>query len=333
MGHPMRRVTVAEIMQATGLSRATVDRVLNGRGAVHPRTQAAVEDAFRRLSGGQPAPRAPRVDIALRVGRGMMAQMRGAWTELGAEGSFADLHLASEEQVLRRVEVLCRDLSRPLILTAKATDRLAALLRAARAGGKRIVAMVSDLAPPARDAFVGIDDRAAGQTAAFLIGRMLGDRPTTVGVVLGNSTFRCHEDREIGYRTGLRSHFPRVVLSGEAQGEDSAALTRDAVARMLKAHPAIGAIYNVGGGNAGLVEALQGSGRADDVLVVGHEANAATAPLLRAGGMDFVIASPPKLLLQEALRCATLPEPPPDRVLVDFAVFTRFNLPGFAGTV
>ena len=45
----MRRVTVADIMRETGLSRATVDRVLNGRARVHDRTRAVVEETVARL--------------------------------------------------------------------------------------------------------------------------------------------------------------------------------------------------------------------------------------------------------------------------------------------
>jgi len=37
-----RRISITEIVAATGLSRATVDRVLNKRSGVHPRTQAHV---------------------------------------------------------------------------------------------------------------------------------------------------------------------------------------------------------------------------------------------------------------------------------------------------
>ncbi|MFD1807098.1 hypothetical protein ACFSHQ_00440 [Gemmobacter lanyuensis] len=130
----MRRVTVAEIMRETGLSRATVDRVLNGRGHVHPRTRAAVEDTLARLGRGEAPPPVIAADIALRVGRGMMAQMRDAWQGAGLTGRFEDLYLADEDQVLRRIEDLCRDANRPLILTAKNSDRLTDLLREARGG-------------------------------------------------------------------------------------------------------------------------------------------------------------------------------------------------------
>lgn len=332
----MRRVSVADIMRETGLSRATVDRALNGRGRVHDRTRMVVEETLRRLMspGSDPVARPLAADIVLRVGRGMMGQMRAAWTASGVKGSFYDLHLADDSTVLRTVETACKDLSRPLILTVKNSDRMTGLLASARARGKRIIAVISDLVPTARDAFVGLDDRAVGQTAAFLIGRMLGDRPTTVGVVLGSPAFRCHEDREIGFRSGLRANFPKVVISGEAQGEDSAELTRTAVARLLRDHPALGAIYNVGGGNAGLVEALRAAGRASDMLVVGHEVNPVTVPLLRAGAMDFALAGDPRELLSTALALAADPEPARQGAerLLSFGVYTRFNLPGFGSS-
>lgn len=330
----MRRVSVADIMRETGLSRATVDRALNGRGRVHDRTRLVVEETLRRLmSPGSVLPARPvAADIVLRVGRGMMGQMRAAWATSGVKGGFHDLHLADDLTVLRTVEAACKDTSRPLILTVKNSDRMTAVLAAARARGKRIIAVISDLVPAARDGFVGLDDRAVGQTAAFLIGRMLGDRPTTVGVVLGSPAFRCHEDREIGFRSGLRANFPKVVISGEAQGEDSADLTRAAVGRLLRDHPALGALYNVGGGNVGLVEALRAAGRAGDMLVVGHEVNPVTVPLLQAGAMDFALAGDPALLLSTALQLAADPQPasPGTTRLLDCGVYTRFNLPAFA---
>src|SRR5260221_64724 len=51
-----KRISITEIVAATGLSRATVDRVLNKRPGVHPRTQAHVLRVLARLENdGQPA--------------------------------------------------------------------------------------------------------------------------------------------------------------------------------------------------------------------------------------------------------------------------------------
>ncbi len=328
----MRKVWIAEIMRESGLSRATIDRVLNGRAGVHPRTRQIVETTLTRLTRSSPidASDIARADIVLRVGRGMMGQMRTAFsrTDTGNSQLF-DMWQKSEDEMLALVGELCRDPTRPLIVTAKNTDRMVSLLALARSQGKTVIALISDLSPAARDAFVGIDNRAAGQTAAFLIGRALGDRPTTVGVVLGDHAYRCHEDREIGFRTALRAHFPKVILADEAQGEDNPEKTRDAVRRMMKDQPAIGGLYNVGGGNAGLVEALREAGRARDLFVVGHEANDITVPFLQLGSFDFVIAQDPAQMLAEAMRLANTSEIMREPQMIDFGVYTRFNLPSY----
>ena len=327
----MRRVTVAEIMRETGLSRATVDRVLNGRGRVHPRTQHVIRETVSRLQSPPSVPAAsPVADMMLRVGRGMTRQMATLWQERAVAGQVHDVYDAGEADVVRMIGELSDDVLRPLIITLKNTERIADALRNARGRGKCIVSLVSDVAADARDHYVGIDNRAAGQTAAYLIGRALGARPSVAGVVVGDTAFRCHEDREIGFRTGLRAHFPKVVLAAEARGEDSPELTFRAVAKMLQDNPAMGAIYNVGGGNQGLTAALHDAGRAADVVVVGHDVNFVTAPLLRDHLLDCVIASDPARLLDAALEVASGPRgATPESRLIDFGVYTRFNLPGF----
>lgn len=328
----MRRVSIAAVMRESGLSRATVDRVLNGRGKVHPRTRTVVEETMRRLASPGPTSGelGPPVDVVLRVGRGLLDQMRVAWEGMGRAGKLHDMHQATEPDMLGLLEELCCDPERPLVVAARDNDRVVEILRDARARGKRVVTVVSDLAPEARDVFVGMDNRAVGQTAAFLIGRSLGDRPTSVGMVIGDHAYRCHADREIGFRTTLRAHFPKIVVTGEALGEDNPKITKDAVARLLGDWPAIAAIYNIGSGNVGLVSALREIGRVEDLLLVSQEVNAVTMPLLRDGSMDFAIASNPAALLAEALRIARAEVGwSRDSVLLDFAVYTRFNLPSF----
>lgn len=330
----MRRVSIAEIMQQTGLSRATIDRVLNGRGRVHARTKEVVEETVRRLQAPErdEPRRGPEVDVVLRLGRGMIGQMRAAWDRARASGAFHDMYQADEPEMIQVVGELCEDASRPLIVSAMNTAGVTDLLRDARRRGKKVISMIADLAADARDFHVGIDDRAAGRTAAFLVGCILGDRPTTVGVVVGDVAYRNHEDREIGFRTGLRTHFAKVVVSGEASGGDNVDLTFDAVSRLLGAHPTLSALYNVGGANLGLFKALRESGRLQDVLVIGHEVNSVTAPLIREGSMDFAIATDPSLLLANAFSLVdgNGKDRTSDTVLLDFAVYTRFNLPSFA---
>jgi hypothetical protein len=51
-----RRATLNEIVTASGLSRATVDRVINNRPGVHPRTRDLVARIVAELEKRQPKP-------------------------------------------------------------------------------------------------------------------------------------------------------------------------------------------------------------------------------------------------------------------------------------
>ncbi|WAP66784.1 LacI family DNA-binding transcriptional regulator [Jiella pelagia] len=330
----MKKISIKDLSTATGLSRATIDRALNGRGSVHPRTQKVIDAALEELQIGD-VPAALQdvpIDIVLRVGRGMIAQVAGSLTALGKPSiALHDMYQKNEVEMLDQVRALCADPSRPLILTAKNSEPLRAELAEARARGKRIVTFVSDLPHDTRDAFVSIDNRMAGECAAFVLGGLFGNRGARFGVVIGDYAFSCHEEREMGFRSYLRAHFPGISLVHEARGEDSYEGTRDAVGQMLAAHPDLDAIYNVAGGNAGLADALRMAGLAGEQTILSHEANHITAPLLREGIVDYVLAQDTSAMMGQALRLATLPSLPAESPIhhVDFGVYTRFNIPGF----
>ncbi len=339
MNRSTRRVTVNEVVELTGLSRATVDRVLNKRAGVHSGTREKVREAYARLAAAEAGekivsakPSTPTVpaDAVIRVGRGLLEQLMHACERKQLPIHIHDKCLRDDDENFETVRRLCRESDRPLIVAAKNNERLCEELIAARQRGKRVVTIASDLDPRARDVYVGIDNRQAGQTAAFLIGRLLGGQPCKVGVIVGDYAFRCHEDREIGFRTYLRTAFPEVVLAEVARGEDSPQQTRRATLDLFTAHPEIAAVYNIGAGNRGLGSALEELGRGSDVVVIAHEINRITIPLLKDGTMDFVIAQDPGAMLDAAARAAaSFENPMSQHEFIDFGIYCRFNVPAF----
>ena len=68
----------------------------------------------------------------LRVGRGMMARLKGAWDRMQPNGQFFEMYQAHDQHKLEAAAHLCRDPTRPLIITAKNTDKLIDVLGDAR---------------------------------------------------------------------------------------------------------------------------------------------------------------------------------------------------------
>jgi LacI family transcriptional regulator len=165
-----------------------------------------------------------------------------------------------------------------------------------------VVALVSDLESSARSAYLGIDNRAAGNVAAYVMGRHLEERSgAEVAVVVGSFSYRCHEDRKIGFRSIVRQNFESIEVLEVIKGKDSDEATYDAARKMLRVKPNIAGVYNVAGGNRGLAEALAELQRAHRPVYITHELNKVTGPLLRTQQIDYLIV----LDVNEIVRRAT----------------------------
>jgi LacI family transcriptional regulator len=344
-------LSISAIVAATGLSRATVDRVLNNRPGVHPRTQAHVLRVIDRLEQGElvddqgASTLEPRTTHQLRL----VIQASQAFTralldatqrvaDSGAAG--ASLQAVASHTDEQTLELICSlgPGCDGLAVVCKNTEPVKAALAGLRAAGKPVVALVSDLDVQARSAYAGIDNRAAGQLAGFLTGRCL-ERVTDakVAVVVGYFAYRCHEDREIGFRALLRQRFPQIELVEVLKGEDSPEATYDAARRLLQKWPDIAGLYNVSGGNRGLAQALSEHPPARRPLFISHEVNEVTEPLLRAGVIDFVITQNLEALVRTTrqlladLRLAKSPARELNHL--PFQLVSEFNLFPEAGTL
>jgi LacI family transcriptional regulator len=296
-------ISINEIVAATGLSRATVDRVLNKRPGVHPRTQAHVLRVLAHLENngqaGQQEPFALEKREAVRFGIVVQAGETFRRTVLetvlkmkDAESSVAILQAAasrSDEETIELIRTVGRD-SDGLAIVSKNIEPVKSALKELQGAGKCVVALVSDLDATVRNAYVGIDNRAAGQLAAFILGRCLERAgEAKVAVVAGYFSYLCQEDREIGFRSLLRQRFPRIEIVEIIKGEDSREATYEAALRLFKNRRDIAGIYNVAGGNFGLAKAIDQAQFVQRPLYITHEVNEVTEPLLRKGVIDFLI--------------------------------------------
>ena len=165
------------------------------------------------------------------------------------------------------------------------------------------MALVSDLELSARSAYLGIDNRAAGNVAAYLMGRHLEGRSgAQVAVVVGSFSYRCHEDREIGFRSIMRQQFESVEVLEVIKGEDSDEATYDAARKLLQAKPNIVGVYNVAGGNRGLAQALAELQHAYRPVYITHELNRVTEPLLRTQQIDYLIVQDLDEMVRRAIQ-------------------------------
>jgi LacI family transcriptional regulator len=145
-----------------------------------------------------------------------------------------------------------------------------------------VVTLVTDIPGSGRLAYVGIDNRAAGATAAYLVDQWLGDTQGDVLVTLTRSAFRGEEEREVGFRATLRDR--GLVVVPDTEGLDVTMLER--VSAALEAHPGVRAVYSIGGGNRAVLDAF---GIRECAVFIAHDLDEDNVALLRAGRISAVL--------------------------------------------
>jgi LacI family transcriptional regulator len=154
--------------------------------------------------------------------------------------------------------------------------------------GIPVVTIVTDLPGSQRLAYVGMDNRAAGATAAYLMGQWLGDRPGNVLVTLSRDFFRGEEEREMGFRGAMRSRCPDRALVEIDNSDGLDKTMRGLVLGALDTDRGINAVYSIGGANVAIVEAFAALQRTC-VVFIAHDLDHDNTRLLRDGRISAVL--------------------------------------------
>jgi hypothetical protein len=207
--------------------------------------------------------------------------------------------------------------------------------------GVRVVTLVSDAPSSRRLHYVGIDNPAAGRTAAALMGRFLRGRRGSVGVIAGSLALRDHAERQFGFHQILSSEYPELSPLAAVEGRDDNERTRMLAARLLSRQPDLVGLYSVGAGNRGIAAALEASGRAHDIVWIAHELTVHTRALLLRGVIDAIINQDPghearsaaRVLLAHCLGDPVMPDQERinsiDRTVPVPGLSMQFHLNGF----
>ena len=183
----MSRPTVHDIAREAGVSLATVDRVLNARPGVREQTIARVQAAVARLgyvrdtsAANLARQREYRFAFVLPEGPGQFTSaLRTALREVGSSQAFdravtttVTVPAQDPNAIVRTLRGLGPGRYDGVAIMLPETPQVRDAIARLKGDGVAIVALAADLPNSQRDYFVGINNSAAGRTAALLMGAL-----------------------------------------------------------------------------------------------------------------------------------------------------------------
>lgn len=296
------RPGIREIALLARVSEATVDRVLHGRPNVRPATAdrvlaAAAECHYLTDEDLDRLRRRNRMRLAVVLPstanpyiRALNSELR-AWSQARDRGARVHSFLLDSmnpDMMARSLRRLGRKsdavaffgIDHPEI--AAAADELANQ-------GKLVLTLISDITGSRRHAFIGIDNLAAGRTAAYLLAATAPASGGKLAVIAATRQYRSHIERELGFQELIQRDHPQLEFTGTIEGQDDPITNMNMTLSLLEQFPDLCGIYNVGGSSAGIGMALRRTGRARKVRLTGHGYGPDTRNLLAEGIMTAVL--------------------------------------------
>jgi LacI family transcriptional regulator len=309
------RPTTKDLALAAGVSLATVDRVLNDRpgvrkGTVERVTQAIEKLGFTRNIVAANLARGKNYRFLFLLPRtgdqfleGLIARIAEANLAFAGEMVRADvlrIHEGDPHQIAKLLGSLDHDQVDGVAIMAPESPQVRDAESRLAERGIDTVSFIAGQTTGGRDDFVGIDNRAAGATAARLMGRFSDRRSGHILVIAETMHSRDSLERRLGFDAVISADYPQlsVLPSLETHGdmERAARVIRNAFA----GHSDIVGIYILSSEARIPLQFVLDAGR--QTVVIAHERTPFTEAALNAGQIDALITQDPGHLVRSAIR-------------------------------
>lgn len=312
----MKRTTIPDLAEASGVSVSTVNRVLNRPESVRQSTRervmgAAEEIGFYGLGTIEHSVRTGQQThklgiLLLQKGRRFYRNLGDAMENEATTRSSDVVRLQlkylddlSPEKVAEQLVVLGKTCEAVAVVAAQhpvVADAIDHVLDM----GVPVVSLIGPLSARGNVSFVGLDNWKVGRTAAWAFVSMVRE-PGKIGILLGNYRYQNQEMNESGFRSYFREHSTEFKLLEPLATYESAAAARSLVEEMFQAHPDLRGLYISGGGITGALAALRDAPKRDDFVSVGYELFDETRAALIDGTLSMVISHPMETFAKETI--------------------------------
>lgn len=300
--------TIKEIAALAGVSRGTVDRVLNHRGDVNPQTEQKILEIVQSLdykpnkAGIVLAARKKNLKIGvvlLGLGTVFYDDILSGIQQKAAELSDYNCSVLvrqtyySLSQQLHAIDGLMAEGINGLAISPYNDPSIREKINELYDMGIPVVTLNTDIENSRRIAYVGSHFYRSGETAGGLM-RLMTHGDVRVGIISGSRDILCHTERIAGFQNAI-APCDNIRIIDTLNNEDDETKSYDLTAGLLNRHPEINALYFTAGGVYGGCRAITDAGREHDTTVITYDMVDTTREYIEKGLIAATICQQPFL--------------------------------------
>lgn len=303
------RPTIKMVAERAGVSRGTVDRVINNRSHVSEEVRERILTAMREL-GYMPVQMAQaqalglisaqqplRLGVLLPNWRGYfyseasrgIAEAKRHLEEYGVEVFVEKCETDLPDESVERIDSLAQKGVRGIALCSKNHSAVQRKIDRLAEAGVPVITFNSDIPESRRVSFVGEDIVRGGRVAGEIMKKCVRSGKTLLAAV-GNLEFHAHKLRLQGFMERLQEYGYDRNNIRIVETYNDYTLSYQKITEELAHTPSIAGIYMANDSISGCTEAVRAAGRQGEIPIISHDVTEATRRLLKSGDVDFTIA-------------------------------------------
>lgn len=301
--------TIKEIAALAGVSRGTVDRVLNNRGAVNSGTAEKIMEIARTLDY---KPNKAGLVLAaqkkrLKLGVILFSTDNPFFADVleGVNSKAAELagynctvlvkqvSFGVEEQIKAIDELTAQEVN-GIALVPYNEERIRIRIDELYQMGIPVVTLNTDIKHSKRLAFVGSHYTKSGETAAGLM-KLMTKGPLNIGIVTGFHNILCHSERIAGFLSCLDDRERDVNVVKVLENYDDESESFELTTKLLLEHPTINALFFAAAGVHGGCRSVISLGLEGKITIVAFDKVPTTRALVESGVIAATICQQPRL--------------------------------------
>ncbi len=300
--------TIKEIASLAGVSRGTVDRVLNHRGSVNPQTEQKILEIVQELdykpnkAGIVLAARKKNLKLGVvLLGLGtvfyddILSGVQARAKELSEYNCSVIIRQTdySLHQQLNAIDELIAEGVNGLAISPYNDSAVREKINALYDMGIPVVTLNTDIENSKRIAYIGSHFYRSGETAGGLM-HLMTHGMVHVGIVSGSRDILCHTERIAGFCHAI-SCCDRIRIVDTVNTYDDEEESYQLTTALLERHPEINALYFTAGGVYGGCRAVINNARHENITIITYDLVSTTREYIEKGLISATICQQPFL--------------------------------------